>query len=326
MPLACNLPTWAKHSMPSTWIYPVKLLGSGCPVSLLCGPHEPHDSYDSSGLRGQSQNPSKVESQWFPWKKMDVKTFTAQNITPIATIFTNKAKATSIWPCGTGQLKISCSSETTRWEIWSWFWLRNFLRISLTASFSRSLTHSLVKRPHQQSSPVYRAWLCCSGFCPQLRSVLHLAWWVSRTYPTPLRDKVKQRIVLQTISAPANLQFLKLEQWTHWLYHFHPSLKALPLNYHDTISPYLIKRKSYLHALSIQPACHIPFFRTLGIFKICKILTVQCTPAPGVLVHLGDSRFLDGLDRLDGGFGSLGVPEVYNFIQHKNPQEQSQKF
>ena len=193
-------------------------------------------------------------------------------------------------------------------------------------SFSRSLTHSLVKRPHQQSSPVYRAWLCCSGFCPQLRSVLHLAWWVSRTYPTPLRDKVKQRIVLQTISAPANLQFLKLEQWTHWLYHFHPSLKALPLNYHDTISPYLIKRKSYLHALSIQPACHIPFFRTLGIFKICKILTVQCTPAPGVLVHLGDSRFLDGLDRLDGGFGSLGVPEVYNFIQHKNPQEQSQKF
>lgn len=208
----------------------------------------------------------------------------------------------------------------------SWFWLRNFLRISLTASFSRSLTHSLVKRPHQQSSPVYRAWLCCSGFCPQLRSVLHLAWWVSRTYPTPLRDKVKQRIVLQTISAPANLQFLKLEQWTHWLYHFHPSLKALPLNYHDTISPYLIKRKSYLHALSIQPACHIPFFRTLGIFKICKILTVQCTPAPGVLVHLGDSRFLDGLDRLDGGFGSLGVPEVYNFIQHKNPQEQSQKF
>lgn len=148
---------------------------------------------------------------------MDAKTFTAQNITPIATIFTNKAKATSIWPCGTGQLKISCSSETTRWEIWSWFGLRNFLRISLTASFSRSLTHSLVKRPHQQPCPewtFYRAWLCCSGFCPQLRSVLHLVWWVSRTYPTPLSDKVKQRIVLQTISAAANLQFLKLEQWT----------------------------------------------------------------------------------------------------------------
>lgn len=209
-----NLPTWAKHSMPSTWIYPVKLFGSGCPVSLLCGPHEPHDSYDSSGLRGQLIIPPKLKAIDFHEKRWMSKHSQLKTSRQLQQFSQTKQKQLQFDRAGLDSSRFLAAVKPHGREIWSWFGLWIFLRISLTASFSRFLTHSFVKRPHQQSSPVYRAWICCSCFCPQLRSVLHLAWWVSRTYPTPLSDKVKQRIVLQTISAAANLQFLKLEQWT----------------------------------------------------------------------------------------------------------------